>query len=196
MKAAFAIWEDRIAPVFDVARHLRVVEAAAGKVVLESEAAFSNDQPLHKALLLTELGIRTLVCGAISRPMQDMLVAYGIEVVPFISGEVDEVLQAWLAKELNQDRYAMPGCCGRGRRQGARRGGQGRGRGCGEPRTGAGPLEKSAAQCICPACGHREAHVRGVPCTTMRCTECGNSLIREKADSTTRKRRLNHAKRR
>jgi len=32
-KTAFAYWDDRIAPVFDTARRIHVVEADSGKIV-------------------------------------------------------------------------------------------------------------------------------------------------------------------
>jgi hypothetical protein len=37
MKAAFASWENRIAPVFDIARQIRVVESEVGRIVGESK---------------------------------------------------------------------------------------------------------------------------------------------------------------
>jgi hypothetical protein len=33
--------------------------------------------------------------------------------------------------------------------------------------------------CICPKCGHRIAHVPGVPCQDERCPECGAKMLRE-----------------
>jgi len=33
--------------------------------------------------------------------------------------------------------------------------------------------------CICPKCGHRIAHARGVPCQDERCPECGAKMLRE-----------------
>ena len=33
--------------------------------------------------------------------------------------------------------------------------------------------------CICPKCGKRYEKIAGVPCTEMRCEECGSALVRE-----------------
>ncbi len=115
MKTAFAYWDDRIAPVFDTARQVHVVEAASGRIIRESQETLPEDQSVQKTLRLVELGINTLVCGAISRPMSGMVTAYGIQVVPFVAGDLQLVVQAWLSGTFEHDTFAMPGCCGRGR---------------------------------------------------------------------------------
>lgn len=200
MKTAFAYWDNRIAPVFDIARQIHVVEAESGRIVAETEEVLADDLPVQKVIRLAKLGIGTLVCGAISRPLHEMVAAYGIEVVPFVAGDLCEVIQAWLSDNLEHDTFAMPGCCGRGlgRRRGMRgmrqeddlmngrkrggtgQGGQGRGRGGqGRGRMG-GPLAGGAAgACLCPKCGHREPHERGVPCVQKQCPKCGTAMTRE-----------------
>ena len=60
---------------------------------------------------------------------------------------------------------------GRGRGMGR---GQGRGR-MGGNRPGAGPR----GFCVCPACGVKVAHQRGVPCFQINCPECGRPMVRD-----------------
>jgi len=198
MKAAFAHWENRIAPVFDIARQIRVAEAQSGRIVAETEEILAEDIPVRKALRLAELGVGTLVCGAISRPLQAMVTAYGIRVKPFVAGDLREVIQAWLNKGLDGDNFVMPGCCGRRRRRGVSdikeeyfmngrgRGGMGSGGGQGQGRGGpgrgrmGGPLAGGAGgACLCPKCGHREPHEIGVPCMQKQCPKCGTAMTRE-----------------
>jgi predicted Fe-Mo cluster-binding NifX family protein len=206
-KTAFAYWDNRIAPVFDIARQIHVVEAESGRIVAETEELLRDDLPVQKVIRLAELGVGTLVCGAISRPLHEMVTAYGIEVVPFVAGDLSEVIQAWLNDNLENDTFAMPGCCGRGlgqrrgmrgvneeeylmngrKRGGMGQGGQGRGQGGqGQGRGGqgrgrmGGPLAGGAAgACLCPKCGHREPHERGVPCVQKQCPKCGTAMTRE-----------------
>jgi predicted Fe-Mo cluster-binding NifX family protein len=207
MKTAFAYWDNRIAPVFDVARRIHLVEAQSGRIVTEKEELLVDDLPVKKALRLADLGVGTLVCGAISRPLRDLVASYGIQVFPFVAGELREVIQAWLDGNLGRDAFAMPGCCGhdRGRRRGmggvkkeeyemngkGRGGtgkgagqGQGGGRGRGQGGQGrgrmGGPLAGGAVgACLCPKCGHREPHERGVPCVQKQCPKCGTAMTRE-----------------
>ena len=110
MKAAFASWNNRIAPVFDVTRQVRVVESRSGKPVGAAQEAQLDGPPLARALRLAELGVGTLVCGAISRPLRDLVAGQGIRVIPFVAGDVDSVVRAWLSGKLVGDAFAMPGC--------------------------------------------------------------------------------------
>ena len=207
MKAAFAHWDNRIAPVFDVARQIHLVKVESGRIVSETQETLPDELPVQKALRLAELGVSTLVCGAISRPLYEMVSAYSIRVIPFVAGGLREVIHAWLSNSLAGDTFAMPGCCGRGR-QGFRgkrgvyqeanvmnrrgRGGMGQGMGMGQGggrgqgrggqgrgRMG-GPLAGGAVgTCLCPKCGHREPHERGVPCVQKQCPKCGTAMTRE-----------------
>jgi len=115
MKAAFATWNDRIAPVFDVAPIVRIIEANDGRLTGEAQEARLEGMPMTRVLRLVELGVGTLVCGAISRPLHDMVASQGIRVVPFVAGDLDEVVQAWLSGDLSSGAFAMPGCCRRRR---------------------------------------------------------------------------------
>ncbi|MFB6076060.1 MAG: hypothetical protein ABEK17_02855 [Candidatus Aenigmatarchaeota archaeon] len=49
----------------------------------------------------------------------------------------------------------------------------GRGRKGGRGPRGGGP----PSECMCPNCGHKEKHQRGVPCSSKTCPECGSRLI-------------------
>jgi hypothetical protein len=109
VKAAFATWHDRIAPLFDTSRHAHIVEAVPGRVQVERRECFGDDSPVGKVLCLVEWGVGTLVCGAISRPVQAIAAAHGIQVFPFIAGGLHGVVQAWLDGRIQDARYAMPG---------------------------------------------------------------------------------------
>jgi predicted Fe-Mo cluster-binding NifX family protein len=201
MKAAFAYLDKRIAPVFDTARRIHVAEIEAGRIVAEREEALADDMPVRKALRLAELGVETLVCGAITRPLHAIVASYGIRVIPFVAGDLGEVIQAWLRGGLEVEDFAMPGCRGRGRGRrggifgmeqevnimnrnvrggmgpgdgrGRGQGGQGRGRMGGPAKAGVG------GTCLCPKCGHREPHEVGVPCAQKVCPKCGTAMTRE-----------------
>ncbi|RKY04857.1 hypothetical protein DRP77_02660 [Candidatus Poribacteria bacterium] len=53
------------------------------------------------------------------------------------------------------------------------RGGRGR-------EGGRGPAPGQEEFCICPACGTRIPHERGVPCSTVQCPNCGARMVRER----------------
>ena len=131
IKVAMPVWGDRISPVFDAAGRLLVVEVEEGAEVDRSEVPLGEGSLPSRARRLSELGVDVLICGAISRALGDLLDDSGIRVVPWISGEPDPVLSAYLAGELSDSDFAMPGCGGTRarRRSGLRKGGTRPGRG-------------------------------------------------------------------
>lgn len=183
-RAAFAVWNDRIAPVCDVASQFKLVEGESGRILQTTIAKIPGQSPSEKATKLSELGVQELVCGAISRQMHAAAASYGIRVTPFVAGGVTEVIEAWLSGTIAGDYFAMPGCGCRGRGRGRSTGGGGFGQGLGNAgqrqNRGRGFLGNvnELEQCVCPLCGHREPHQRGVPCIRRRCPECGTALRR------------------
>ena len=134
-KAAFSCWDDRIAPVFDTARELCVVETQSGSIVRETWEKMEVDQPLRTILRMAGLQLDVLVCGAISGHIKGLVEAYGISVVPFVTGDVRRIIGAWLEGNLETDTFAMPGCGFQRRRRNRRGSGTGiRRRGCFIPR--------------------------------------------------------------
>ena len=109
MKTAFAVWNKRIAPVFDVARRVIMVDSRAAGKDIQTEVLLSGDQPLQKAQQLSEMGVDNLVCGAISRGLQAVLTARGIQVVAYVAGDVQAVIDAWRRPHFEIETYAMPG---------------------------------------------------------------------------------------
>ncbi len=115
MRIALAVWKERISPVFDVSRQILILTIKNESVAGKRKKTIANDDPVHRASMLAELKIQTLICGAVSRPLANMLAAYGIRMIPFIAGEVDEVIAAYLAGNLPNPAMSMPGCCGQHR---------------------------------------------------------------------------------
>lgn len=108
---AFSAWKNRIAPVFDVSRSIWIVTSEGGRILHQKEAGFSGDDLHLKAVRLAELDVDALVCGAISRPLQSMIVAHGIDIIPFVTGNLHEVIRTWVCGDQNRIcGYTMPGC--------------------------------------------------------------------------------------
>lgn len=116
MRVAVPQWQGRVSPVFDVAGHVLVVEWVDGQEVARHEELFGIIAPCERVQRLVELGVRTLICGAVSQPLEALLTARGVRVVARVCGDVDEILRAFCAGTLEEERYAMPGCCRKRRR--------------------------------------------------------------------------------
>lgn len=114
MKAAITEWQGRIAPVFDVARTAWIIGDDGEKAAISLPISC----PQSKLELLKEHGVTVLICGAISRRVQEYAESLDIRITPFISGEMDEVWDAWRGGTLDNACYSMPGCARCQRRKG------------------------------------------------------------------------------
>jgi predicted Fe-Mo cluster-binding NifX family protein len=129
MKIALPVWQDRISPVFDVAGQLLVVELADGREIAREVQTLTEAAAEARVRRLGEMGVTTLICAGISQALESALADHGIRVVARVCGNVEEVLAAFSAGQLQDERFAMPGCCWQHRQRMGRKGLSG-GRGC------------------------------------------------------------------
>jgi predicted Fe-Mo cluster-binding NifX family protein len=123
MRLAVPEHQGRIAPVFDCCKRLMIVL----QLPLEDEVLQNEDWAslprLTRAARLMELNVELLVCGGISCWMEDQIRRHGIPMIPWVAGDVWEVLAALRQGRIFDPEYAMPGRAGCTRRR--------RGQGCG-----------------------------------------------------------------
>lgn len=115
MRVALPVWRDRISPVFDVSGRLLLIDLDDGVERQRSDVCVEEDDPAARVRKLAELGVDVLICGAISQPLETMLVDRGIRVIAQTCGGVEEVLGAFQSDRLGDLSFAMPGCCRRRR---------------------------------------------------------------------------------
>ena len=120
MKLAIPIWNDRVSSAFDFAHRLLLVNVENGRETGRSEIPLPPESDPEKANRLKTLGVEELICGAISRSLALQVRAAGIKVFPYVVGQADEILKAYLTGELIQPQFALPGCWP-GARKGFRR---------------------------------------------------------------------------
>ncbi|MGB3209764.1 MAG: NifB/NifX family molybdenum-iron cluster-binding protein [Desulforhopalus sp.] len=113
MNVAITVWGNRISPVFDSAQTLLVAEIRDDQVVARKIQLIQATM-FHRFLrLLEELEVRVLICGALCEGPVRLLESQGIEVIPFVTGETEKILECYVhGGELKE--FAMPGC-GHGR---------------------------------------------------------------------------------
>ena len=116
MKIAIPIWNGRISPVFDAAKHLLVVEIDGGLEVARHDESIDGTDLARRADRVVHVGVDVLICGAISKPLEMMLASGGVDVIAHTCGPVEDVLQAFLTGQFTAQSFLMPGCCGQRRR--------------------------------------------------------------------------------
>ena len=112
-------WDGLVSPLFDAATTM-LIDSAAGRRL----AAIEPGLPHGRARWCEREGLELVICGAISTEAQRSLMDRQIDLLPWMSGPVAEIIDSVRKGTLAHHRYAMPGCrwqCrtrGRGRRRG------------------------------------------------------------------------------
>lgn len=109
MKLALAVFEERISVIFDNSSQLLLVSIKDHLVTSTRKINFSALCTVEMIEILKDEAVTILICGAISDFMQQTMERNRIEVIPWISGSVQKVLDAWLNGTMEE--LVMPGCC-------------------------------------------------------------------------------------
>ena len=110
MRIAIPIWDDKVSPVLDSASRLLIIEAENKTETSRFEVYLDEHDLSRKFFRLRGMEIDILICGAVSHSFSRMLTAFGVEVIPEISGHTDEVLKAYFKGNLFDHKFLMPGC--------------------------------------------------------------------------------------
>lgn len=191
---AIPVFRARVAPVLDWCSKILIIPEGATDAASCRQINVPGENIFGLMRMLREEGIKTLICGALSPEMLNYGESMGVRIVHGIAGDIEEVLQAYREQKLDQPKYWIPGCRRRRRyKSGARcgeaeagieRGAESGSPGPGRAGRGSGSSRKDQPPggpggfCICPKCGSRVEHERGIPCMQVLCPQCSSSMIR------------------
>ena len=113
MKIALSIWKDCISTVFDTADQLLIFEPDGTNGNKRTTIKLISADVAGRTNEMKEQQIDVLICGAISRPLENLLSASGIRVFAFVRGPVEDVWAAYQNNRLEQAVFTLPGCRGR-----------------------------------------------------------------------------------
>ena len=113
MIVAVTINNNRISPLFDVANELLLVSESGDREIDRRTVRVEKTDSVSRVKTIKELGIHVLICGAISRSSESMLLSAGIRVIPCTCGSVEEVLELFIGRQFTDQSFLMPGCCTR-----------------------------------------------------------------------------------
>lgn len=74
-----------------------------GTIVWRQAARWLPVSPSEKFRLLVQEGVEVLICGGLTEACENMLHESGIEFVPWVRGEVEDVLRKFMQGELRTD---------------------------------------------------------------------------------------------
>jgi predicted Fe-Mo cluster-binding NifX family protein len=189
---AIPVFRARVAPVLDWCSKIIIVPEAGASVASSRQIDVVEQNSLGLMRTLREQGIKTLICGALSPEMLNYGESIGLRIIHGVAGDIEEVLQAYREQKLDRPQYWLPGCRGQRRYKGGAwctgKGtdgitSRGKSSGCATGAGRKGASGKTAGGpggfCVCPKCGSRKQHERGIPCSQVRCPACQSSMTRE-----------------
>jgi predicted Fe-Mo cluster-binding NifX family protein len=109
MNVAITVWGNRISPVFDAAQTLLVAAVQDGRVLDRKTVNFRSGYFSHFLGLVEEMDVQVLICGALCKGPVKAIEAKNIEVLPFMTGEVETVLEIFISG-ADLTPFFMPGC--------------------------------------------------------------------------------------
>lgn len=110
MKIALTVWKNRISPLFDSSRVVVLFDVDNNLVKHRHYVVLKSEMPSDRATELVDLDVQILICGAISQIFATMIESHGIKIIPFVSGNVNHVIESYLHGLLDNWNFRMPGC--------------------------------------------------------------------------------------
>ena len=108
MKVAIPIYNNRISPRFDCAYRFMIVTAENGEIKEKDSIIMNSMNLIQRINEFANMGIDTLICGAISEFTFRMITDKKINVIPWIIGEADKVLDLFLKGKLEPGMNFFP----------------------------------------------------------------------------------------
>jgi predicted Fe-Mo cluster-binding NifX family protein len=124
MCIAIATYKNRIASLLESSDKFVIIHSPSYDIKNSKSITICNNSPNELLQLLKSNNTKTLICGAISGYIRRLLEARNIEVIPWITGDIQSVIKAFCSDNLVSSSFIMPGCSqiGHHRRHRFRRG--------------------------------------------------------------------------
>ncbi len=110
MFLALAAYENKIASLFESSNNFVIIPAPSYNIQNSRRVRIENNSTNILLQLLKENQVGILICGAINKCIRRLLEAQGIQVIPWITGDITNVVEAFRSGNLNSSTFIMPGC--------------------------------------------------------------------------------------
>jgi len=97
---AIPIFGNRVSSRLDCSESFLLFAIEDGKIVQRQEIRWTNANVLQKIHLLLQEGVSILICGGLTETCERLLRENSIEVIPWIRGEIEEVVSRFLEGTL------------------------------------------------------------------------------------------------
>ena len=100
MKIAVPRKGDTVAPCFGHCAMMSIYTITDGQVTASVDFPMQSHDPLDRVRLLRDQKVETIICGGVQEYLENCLNASGINVISWVSGPVDGLLDLFLRGQL------------------------------------------------------------------------------------------------
>jgi predicted Fe-Mo cluster-binding NifX family protein len=99
-KVAIPRLGESLAPCFEYSASFVIFTVKEGHVVDQIDFPLCSKDPFDRVRLLRAQQVDTIICGGVMERYEDLLKASGIEVISWVSGSVEDLLNLFLRGQL------------------------------------------------------------------------------------------------
>lgn len=116
---AVPVFQNRVSPLLDVSSRYAIFEAEDGQIKQKMDISLNTEGETRRVEKLKEIGVNTIICGAVSGCVAHIINEKGMRLLPMIYGPVDEIIEHYLTDTLGPYCTGTGGCTmGKRQRQG------------------------------------------------------------------------------
>jgi len=100
VKVAIPRMGESVAPCFEYCATMAIFTIANGAVADQVDFPLRSQDPFDRVRLLRDQEIDTIICGGLQDVYEDVLRTSGFQVISWVSGSVDDLLELFLRGQL------------------------------------------------------------------------------------------------
>ena len=108
-RTAIPVFMGRVSPVLDTCTQLGILEPGRNQEIVRRTVPVKGNSIYERAGEIKKLGVGIIICGAVSDAFFNLLKESEVHLVCGITGDVEEVIEAYCKGTLVQARFRMPG---------------------------------------------------------------------------------------
>lgn len=100
MIVAIPRFGEEVAPCFEYSATITIFHVVKGEVLNQTDFTLQSQHPFDRFRLLRDQGVETLICGGLEEKFEDLVSAHGIQVISWVSGSVQDLLEQFIRGTL------------------------------------------------------------------------------------------------
>jgi predicted Fe-Mo cluster-binding NifX family protein len=109
LRAAIPVFMGRVSPVLDTCTQIGILEPDRNQEIVHRTFPVKSNSIYERTDEIKKLGVGVVICGAVSDAFFNLLRENDIDLVCGITGDIEEVIEAYRNGTLTQARFRMPG---------------------------------------------------------------------------------------